>query len=144
MKSSFTYGRFMENTGKAAKEKMRIKLDGELFRQEEMEELVQELEKKGVGLQTVKKGRTGKKGILDEAEIISWIAIIADVFLPVVVDVVYNYIKTHKKEKALIDIEQKEADGQKRKITVQMDQELSSFNIQAKENGDIHIFVTKA
>lgn len=43
---------------------MRIKLDGELFREEEMEELVQELKKRGVDLQTVKKGRAGSWKIL--------------------------------------------------------------------------------
>lgn len=122
---------------------MRIKLDGELFREEEMEELVQELEKRGVNLQTVKKGRAGRKGIMDGAEVISLIAVIADAFLPVVVEVVYNYAKKHKKENALIEIEHKEPDGRKRRITVYTDKELSSLDIQAKEDGDIHFFVTK-
>lgn len=132
-----------ENIGKAGKGEMRIKLDGELFQKEELEELAGELEKRGVELQTVKKGGTGRKGVLDEAEILSWIAMIADVFLPIVVDVVYHYVKTHKKEKALIDIEQKDPDGRKSKITVYTDRELPSFDIQTKENGEIHIFVTK-
>ncbi len=122
---------------------MRIKLDGELFQQEEMEELVQELEKRGIVLQTVKKVGTRQKGILDEVEIISLIAIIAESFLPIVIEVVYNYVKMHKKENTVIDIEQKEPGGQKKKITVYMDKELPSLDIQAKENGDIHIFVTK-
>ena len=122
---------------------MRIKLDGKLFREEEMEELVQELEKRGVDLQTVKKGRAGRKGIMDGAEVISLIAVIADVFLPIVVEVVYNYAKKHKKENALIEIENREPDGRKRRVTVYTDKELSSLDIQAKEDGDIHIFVTK-
>ncbi len=122
---------------------MRIKLDGELFREEEMEELMDELEKSGVTIQVTKKSRAGYKGVEDTAEIISCIAIVANAFLPIVVDVIYGYIKGHKKERALIDIEQREPDGQQRKITVFTDKEISSLDIQAKENGDIHIFVTK-
>lgn len=122
---------------------MRIKLDGELFQQEEMEELIQELDNRRVDLQTIKKGRAGQKGIMDEAEIISWIVIIADAFLPIVVDVVYNYIKTHKKERALIDIEQEEPGGKKSRITIYTDREFSSLDIQTKTDGDIHIFVSK-
>lgn len=122
---------------------MRIKLDGELFREEEMEELMDEMEKSGVTIQVTKKSRAGYKGVEDTAEIISCIAIVANAFLPIVVDVIYGYIKGHKKERALIDIEQREPDGQQRKITVFTDKEISSLDIQAKENGDIHIFVTK-
>ncbi len=122
---------------------MRIKLDGELFREEEMEELMDELEKSGVTIQVTKKSRAGYKGVEDTAEIISCIAIVANAFLPIVVDVIYGYIKGHKRERALIDIEQREPDGQQRKITVFTDKEISSLDIQAKENGDIHIFVTK-
>ncbi len=122
---------------------MRIKLDGELFREEEMEELMDEMEKSGVTIQVTKRSRAGCKGVEDTAEIISCIAIAANAFLPIVVDVIYSYIKGHKKERALIDIEQREPDGQQRKITVFTDKEISSLDIQAKENGDIHIFVTK-
>ena len=122
---------------------MRLKLDGELFREEEMEELMDELEKSGVTIQVTKKSRAGYKGVEDNDEIISCIAIVANAFLPIVVDVIYGYIKGHKKERALIDIEQREPDGQQRKITVFTDKEISSLDIQAKENGDIHIFVTK-
>ena len=39
--------------------KMRIKLDGELFREEEMEELMDEMEKSGVTIQVTKKSRAG-------------------------------------------------------------------------------------
>lgn len=122
---------------------MRIKLDGELFQEEEIGELIGELEKKEVNVQTVKKNRASHKGVIDKAEIISWIVIVADAFLPMMIDVIYSYIKEHKKEKALIDIEQRGSDGQQKKITVFTDKEFSSLDIQAKENGDIHIFVTK-
>lgn len=64
LKNCILYDKFMENSGKAGTDKVRIKLDGELFREEEMEELVQELEKRGVDLQTVKKGRAGSWKIL--------------------------------------------------------------------------------
>ena len=113
---------------------MRIKLDGELFQEEEIRELTGELEKNEVNVQTVKKSRAGHKGMIDKAEIISWIVIAADAFLPMIIDVIYNYIKEHKKEKALIDIEQRGPGGQQRKITVFTDEEFSSLDIQAKEN----------
>ncbi len=122
---------------------MRLKLDGELFQQKELEELLQQLEKEGISIQAMKKGRVNHKGMPDGAEIISWIVIIADAFLPMVVDCMYNYIKNHKKEKAVIDIEQREPDGQQTKVTISTDKEISSMDIQTKENGDIHIFVTK-
>lgn len=122
---------------------MRIKLDGELFQEEEIGELMEELKRNEVNVQTVKKSRAGHKGVIDKAEIISWIVIVADAFLPMVIDIIYNYIKEHKKEKALIDIEQREPGGQQRKITVFTGNEISSLDIQTKENGDIHIFVTR-
>lgn len=121
---------------------MRIKFDGNLFSREDMDCLTQKLKEKGIDMQLIPKNSATHKGIIDTAAIGSWITIIATAFLPVIVDIVYSYIK-EKKEKAKINIELKKADGSQKKITIPSNQPYSSLEIEVSEEDDVRIFITK-
>lgn len=121
---------------------MRIKFDQNLFNQEDIDCLTQTLKENNIDIQLIHKSAVAHKGLFDDPVAASWIAAIATAFLPVIVDIIYSYVKD-RKEKFNIIIELRKADGTQKKITLPSDQSYSALEIEIGEDDDVRMFITK-
>lgn len=121
---------------------MRIKFSEDLFKQEDVDFLIEKMKESHVDIQLIKKSSASYKGILDDSAFVSWILTAGNAFLPIIMDIFFTYVK-NKKTKALFDIELRETDGTEKKITVSSDNGYSALELQVRDDGDIRIFITK-
>lgn len=124
---------------------MRIKFDGKLFSQEDMQELIEALNASGVPFEPVLKNSRDRKGLPEIQNAGAWIAILANAFLPVLIQTLYDFFKNHSKGKqtVVIDIEHRSTSEQQ-SISLSLDDDIPEINILAKQDGELRVFIKKA
>lgn len=106
---------------------MRIKFDGTLFTQEDMDELCASLSEDGILLEPEQQNLSKQKGLpelLEEAP--AWIAALENELLPVLIPSLVSYFLSHKKndDAPIICMEYTES-RKRKKIVIPVDQPLN-------------------
>lgn len=124
---------------------MRIKFDGKLFTQEDMQELIEALDISGISFEPVFKSPRDRKGLLDIQNADAWIAVLANAFLPVLIQALYDLFKKRGKSNGTvsIDIERRGA-GERQSISVSLADDIPEINVWAKQDGELCVFIKKA
>lgn len=124
---------------------MRIKFDGKLFSQEDMQELIEKLNASGVSFEPVPKNSRDRKGLPEIQNTGTWIAVLANAFLPVLIQALYDLFKNRGKsdQTVVIDIERRSA-SERQSISVSLGDDIQKIDVLAKQDGELRVFIKKA
>lgn len=127
---------------------MRIKFDGELFSQKDMQELVGTLNAYGVSFEPVPKNACDRKGLSEIQDAGTWIAVLANAFLPILIQALYDLFKKRGKSNRVggvvdINIERRSA-SECQSISFSLDGDISGIDLWAKQDGELRVFIKKA